>query len=264
MLSNNNPRVKYLHRLGSRRFREREGMFLVEGVRFVEEAFASSFHLEMLAYSGKAMENDRCLDLLEDAAVRGVPCFEVEQRLFNELAETVTPQGIVAVARRRWERLIDIKKTAGSWLLVVADGIQDPGNLGTIVRSADAAGADGVILLEGTADIFNPKTLRATMGSVFHIPIIQDVTFPEIREFLRAEGIKLIAAVPRKGQAVYDCSMTGDCAILTGGEAAGPQSETLLAAAEYVHIPMPGQAESLNVAVSAGILLFEAVRQRRG
>jgi len=263
LLSSNNPKVKYLRRLSNRNFREREGVFLVEGERFVEEALDSSFHLEMMVYSGKARESNRCLDLLERADNINVPCFELEQRLFQELADTVTPQGIMAVVRQCRSKLSDIKKTNNAWLLVIADGVQDPGNLGTIVRSADAAGANGVILLKGTTDIYNQKALRATMGSVFHIPIVQNVTIKEVKEFIQEQGIKLIAGAPREGKAIFDCNLADSCAILVGSEADGPQEETLSEVEEYINIPMPGQAESLNAAVSAGIMLYEVIRQRR-
>ena len=261
MLSGNNQKVKYLRRMANRRFREREGKFFIEGARFVEEAIASSFHVEMLVFCGNGGGSGLYPALEEKAAAKGVPCFEIENRLFSELADTVTPQGVIAVAGRRWERLADLKTTV-SWLLVLADGVKDPGNLGTIVRSADAAGADGVILLKGTADIFNPKALRATMGSIFHIPVIQNVSVAQTRDFLKDQGIKLIAGTPGRGQAIYNCDLTGSIALLAGGEAVGPQAKTLAAAEEYAQIPMPGKAESLNVAVSAGIMLYEAVRQR--
>ena len=262
MLTGNNQKVKYLRRLASRRFREREGKFLIEGTRFAEEALASSFPLEMLVYNEEGKENARLRELLEKAAAFAIPCFEIEKRLFDELADTVTPQGVIGVAGRRWVSLADLRKT-GPWLLALADGVQDPGNLGAIVRSADAAGADGVILLKGTADIFNPKALRATMGSIFHLPVIQNVSLAEALEFFKEQGVKLIVGTPGQGQAIYDCDLTGPIALLAGSEAAGPEPGTLSAADEYAKIPMPGQAESLNVAVSAGIMLYEAVRQRR-
>ena len=262
MLSGNNPKVKYLRRLGDRRFREREGKFVVEGTRFVEEALASAFPVEMLAYSEPDEANQRRRAVLAKAAARGVACLEIEPRLFKELADTVTPQGVLAVVERRWTRLSDLRPKAAAWLLVLADGVQDPGNLGGILRSADAANADGLILLKGTADIYNPKALRATMGSIFHLPVFQNVALEEVKEFFKQQQIKLIAGTPGQGQALYHCDLTVSCALLAGSEAAGPQTETRAAAAEQAQIPMPGQAESLNVAVSTGIMLYEAIRQR--
>jgi len=262
LLSRQNPRIKYLRRLANRRFRDKEGKFLVEGIRFVEEALKSSFPVEMLVYCKKAGDTSRGRALLETAALRGIPLLEVEESLFQELTDTITPQGILALVK--WHRLglADMHTGMRPWLLVLVDSILDPGNLGTIVRSADAAGADGVILLKGTADIFNPKALRATMGSIFHIPVIQDSSVEEVKSFLEIHEIKLVAGMPRGGKVVFESNLTVSCAFVVGSEPRGPRESVLSGVVERVCIPMPGRAESLNVAISAAILLYEAVRQR--
>ncbi|MDF9407417.1 RNA methyltransferase [Pelotomaculum isophthalicicum JI] len=262
MISRQNPRIKYLRRLATRRFRDLEGKFLVEGTRFVEEALESSFSVEMLVYCEKAMCNARGQALLEAASVRGISVLEVEESLFEELADTVTPQGILAVVKWRWYKLNDLHAGVRPWLLVLVDGVADPGNLGTIVRSADAAGADGVILLKGTADIFNPKALRATMGSIFHIPVIRNSAFDEVETFFNRHGIKLVAGMPHGGKVIFESNLTESCALVVGSEPRGPGGNVMSAVFERVHIPMPGRAESLNVAISTAILLYEAVRQR--
>lgn len=262
MLSKNNPRVKYLRRLTNRRFRELEGKFLAEGIRFVEEALESAFPLETLVYCPNARENDRGRVLLETASAKGIPTMEVDAAFFKELADTVTPQGVLAVLKHRWYNLNDLPVPEKPWLLVLVDGVLDPGNLGGIVRSADAAGADGLILLKGTADIFNPKALRATMGSIFHIPVIPNSSLEEVKSFFERHNIKLIAGVPRGGKPVFEKNLTGSCALLVGSEPRGPGEAVMSEVSEFVHIPMPGRAESLNVAVSTAILLYEAVRQR--
>lgn len=262
LASRQNPRIKYLRRLAARRFRDKEGKFLVEGIRFVEEALNSSFPVEMLVYCRKAGNTPRGQTLLATAAARDIPLLEVEETLFQELADTVTPQGVLALVARRRLELTDLRAGAGPWLLVLVDGVLDPGNLGTIVRAADAAGADGVILLKGTADIFSPKALRATMGSIFHVPLIQGVPVTEIKSFLARHGIKLIAGTPHEGKIVSASNLAVSCAIGVGSESRGLGETVLSGAVERVYIPMPGRAESLNVAVSAAILLYEAVRQR--
>jgi len=251
-----------LRRLATRRFRDKEGKFLVEGIRFVEEALESSFPVEMLVYCKKAGNDSRGRTLLETAALRGIPILEVGEALFAELTDTVTPQGILALVKWRRLRLADLHAGAGPWLLVLVDAVLDPGNLGTIVRSADAAGADGVILLKGTADIFNPKALRATMGSIFHIPVIQNSLVDEVKSFFQLHGIKLVVGTPRGGNTVFETDLTVSCALVVGSEPRGPGEAVLSGAIERVCIPMPGRAESLNVAISAAILLYEAVRQR--
>jgi len=262
LLSRQNPRVKYLRRLAARRFRAREGKFLVEGVRFVEEALNSSFPVEMVVYCKKNSGVSRKQALLEKAASRGVPVVEIDEALFAELADTNTPQGVLAVVKWRQYELDDLRSGSDPSLLVLVDAVADPGNLGTIVRSADAAGAGGVILLKGTVDIFNAKALRATMGSIFHIPVIQGRTVEEIMSFLKRYGIKRVAGTPREGKPVFESDLTASCALIVGSEPRGPGEAILSGAVERVRIPMPGRAESLNVAVSAAILLYEAVRQR--
>jgi len=262
LLSRQNPRIKYLRRLTNRRFREMEGKFMAEGVRFVEEALASSFTVEMLVYCRNTGLNSRGRALLEAASFNDIPVLEVEEAFFKELAETVTPQGILAVVKWRRLKLEDLRAGVKPWLLVLVDGVLDPGNMGTIVRSSDAAGADGVILLKGTADIFNPKALRATMGSIFHIPVIQNSSFEEVELFIKRHGIKLVAGMPRGEKAIFESNLTESCALVVGSEPRGPGETVMSGVFERVHIPMPGRAESLNVAISTAIMLYEAVRQR--
>ncbi|MDD4335515.1 MAG: RNA methyltransferase, partial [Desulfotomaculaceae bacterium] len=153
-------------------------------------------------------------------------------------------------------------KINDSALLVLVDGVQDPGNLGAIVRSADAAGAGGVVLLKGSADIYNPKALRATMGSIFHLPIIQGVAADEIIPYLTRRGIKIVAGDPRAGRVLFEVDLKAPCALAVGSEASGVGALLRESVDELARIPMPGRAESLNVAISVSIMLYEALRQR--
>lgn len=263
LLSRQNPRIKYLRRLENRRFREQEGVFLVEGVRFVEEAINSSWPVEMVVYSKKTGESTRGKAVLESAAGRHAELVEAEESLIKELSLTDTPQGIIALVRQRRADLEDIRLSDRPALLVLVDGVQDPGNLGTIVRTAHAAGSDGVILLKGTADIYNPKALRATMGSVFHIPVIQgNLTAGQVMPYFERWGVKTVAGDIRSKKIVYESDLTVPCALVVGSEASGVSAEIAALVTERVLIPMPGRMESLNVAISSIILLYEAVRQR--
>ncbi len=263
MVSIHNPRLKYVRRLANHRFRDKEKKFLVEGIRFVEEILASGWPVEMLVYSKKVTENPRAKNIIETAAAGKVSLFEVEDGLFGELAETSTPQGILAVAPQRRNSPEDLQAGEGeNALLVLVDGVQDPGNLGAIVRSADAAGAAGVVLFKGTADIYNPKALRATMGSIFHLPVIQGAGTEDIMAYLTRRGIKIVAGDPRAGKAIFEVDLKVPCAIAVGGEAGGIGAMVKENVDELARIPMPGRAESLNVAISAGIMLYEALRQR--
>lgn len=262
MVGIHNPRIKYVRRLASHRFREKEKKFLVEGLRFVEEILDSAWPVEMLVYSKKIMENPRAENLIAKAAARNTALIEVEEDVFAELAETSTPQGIIAVAPQRGNALENLEPVNEPALLVLADGVQDPGNLGAIVRSADAAGAGGVVLFKGTVDIYNPKALRATMGSLFHLPVIQGAGAEEVLRYLSGRGIKIVAGDPRAGRVLSEVDLKVPCALVVGGEAAGFSVVLKEGADELARIPMPGRAESLNVAISASIMLYEAIRQR--
>jgi TrmH family RNA methyltransferase len=258
----NNPQVKYVRRLANHHFRDKEKKFLIEGLRFVEEAINSTWPVEMLVYSKKIMDNPRAEHLLKTAGFRNVSLLEMEEKDFGELAETATPQGIIAVATQRGQSLEDLKTGDGPALLVLVDGVQDPGNLGAIVRSADAAGAGGVILLKGTADIYNPKALRATMGSIFHLPVIQGVSAQDILFYLKQRGIKTVAGDPHGSRLLFEIDLKVPCALVAGSEAGGIGENLKENVDDLARIPMPGRAESLNVAISASIMLYEALRQR--
>jgi TrmH family RNA methyltransferase len=262
LVSIHNSRIKYLRRLANHRFRDKEKKFLVEGTRFVEEALNSTWLVEMLVYSKKTMGNKRLESLFKTAADRKVTLIEVEEQDFSELAQTSTPQGIIAVALQRGQSLADLETKDGPALLVLVDGVQDPGNLGAIVRSADAAGAGGVLLLKGTADIYNPKALRATMGSIFHVPVIQGISVQDVLSYLKQRGIKTVAGDPRGSKVLYEIDLKAACALVVGSEAGGFGSFLRENVDELVRIPMPGRAESLNVSISASIMLYEALRQR--
>lgn len=257
-----NAQIKYVRRLANARFREKEKKFLVEGIRFVEEILGSDWPVEMLIYCKRSMQNPRAQNLLTTAAAGHVILMEVAEDVFTELADTTTPQGVIAVAPQRSYSLADLAEIRDPALLVVVDGVQDPGNLGAIVRSADAAAADGVILLKDTADIYNPKSLRATMGSVFHLPVIQGAAADEVISFLHHRGIKTVAGDPRAKKVLFEIDLKVSCALVVGSEAVGTRKALKENVDELVRIPMPGGAESLNVANSVSIMLYETLRQR--
>lgn len=240
----------------------RKKKFLVEGIRFVEEVLGSLWPVEMLVYSKKIVKNHRVDNLFKTAAARKIILIEAEDEVFSGLAGTSTPQGVIAVAAQHACSLDDIEIKNEPALLVLVDGVQDPGNLGAIVRSADAACAEGVILLKGTADIYNPKALRATMGSIFHLPVIQGAGTGEVLPYLRQRGIKTVTGDPRGTKVIFEIDLKVPCALVVGGEAEGVGEILRENADETARIPMPGRAESLNVAISASIMLYEAMRQR--
>ncbi len=264
LLSRGNPRVKFIRRLARRRVREQEGKFLVEGVRFLEEAIRENWPLQQVIYTSGLAENARSVGLLEILKKQGVPTDVVDGELFAELAETESPQGILAVAEISVRPELDPQILLGgtSDMLVLVDGVRDPGNLGTIIRCADAYGAGGVLVLKGTVDPYNAKTLRATMGAIFRVPLLLVDDPSLIPAALEAGGWKIVAGDPAAERLLNHCDLTGRVVLAVGGEAEGFSSSIRPAFGETVRIPMPGRAESLNAGVAAGILLYEAVRQR--
>ncbi|MFZ5641764.1 MAG: TrmH family RNA methyltransferase [Bacillota bacterium] len=260
--SRQNPQVRYLRSLHQKKHREQERKFLIEGWRFVEEALNSAAPVETVIFGAAARDDARYKRISDLAAGRGIPVLHMADHVLEAVMETQHPQGVAALVRQWDPDLTEVFRQSTNPLLLVVDGVRDPGNLGTVIRTADAAGVTAVALLTGTADLFNGKTLRSTMGSVFHLPVQKDVTVQEIRKLLAEHGLPLLAADISGGKTVYELSMTGPLAIAVGSEAAGLSEELKQVAAELVSIPMPGRAESLNVSVAAGVLLFEAVRQR--
>ncbi len=247
-----NKRIKLVKALSQKKERDKEGLFIAEGLRFVKEAKDRVFTVvsdSFLAGEGRGL-------FLEGELL------QVPDGLFQAISATEHPQGILAVVRQKTYTLEELEGDAKG-LYLLAEEIQDPGNLGTILRTADACGADGVILTKGTVDVFNPKVLRSTMGSIFHIPVVMEVTAQQAIRWLHSKGIRIYAAHLRGEQTPYTLPLQEGCCFVIGNEAQGLREETAKACDQLVKIPMPGQAESLNAAVAAAILLYEAVRQRQ-
>ncbi|SHE32671.1 TrmH family RNA methyltransferase [Desulforamulus putei] len=260
--SSQNPKIKYIRKLSQRTFRQKERKFLVEGIRLVEEALNSPWRTECFVYTSRGIQSHRGGCLLEAAVQKGAQIFQVPDSLMAELAATETPQGVLAVLWQPDYTLADVLAPGQPPLVVMVDGVQDPGNLGTIIRSADAAGAGGVILLKGTVDLYNPKTLRSTMGSLFHLPVVTAEDVTGALDYLASAGITLVVGDPAGGQPVFHADLKGPVAFVVGNEGVGPRPAIYGYKHRKVTIPMPGRAESLNVAMATSIMLYEAVRQR--
>ncbi len=245
--------AKKLLVLKNKRAREAEGRFLVEGVRLCEEALRSPAEVEQVLFAREATESDRLRHLIERYRARGVLIQETDRRALQAFCEAVSPQGIVAVVRRqRWDRGSGPEGPA-----VILDQIRDPGNVGMILRTSEAAGVSSVYLTEGSVELHNPKAVRASMGAIFRVPAFERVGLTETLSLLRGEGFRILAADVRAGLSYRDVRPGGRVALLFGGEATGLGPEARRLVDEVVHIPMQGEVESLNVAVAAGILLFK-------
>lgn len=251
-----NPRVKEWAALAARKTRDRAGRFLVEGVHLVAEALESGAQVETIVYA-----KDRGLpDELGRLAPASVELVATSEKVLMKCTDTLTPQGVFAVVRKPAHAAADILHRHRS-LVIAVDGVQDPGNLGTIIRSADAAGASGILLGRGTVDLYNPKTVRSTMGSLFHLPIAECELGETLRR-ARAAGVQVAVSTLDDAVSCYEADFTRDTWIVVGNEARGVSADALREADVRVRIPMPGRAESLNVAMAATVLLFEAQRQR--
>lgn len=246
--------------LARKKERDRRGLFVVEGPKMFGEAPMERIERVYLAQSAAAQMYEKYEDRLS-----GLSCETVSDEVFVKMSDTKTPQGILCLVRQQHYNIEEIlRENKGKRMLfIILEDIQDPGNLGTIFRTAEAAGADGVIMSSWTADIYNPKTIRSTMGSVYRVPFFHVDQMEEAVRRLQKAGVAVYAA-HLGGTAAYDaCDYQKSTAFLIGNEAKGLREETAACADARITIPMAGKVESLNAAVASSILLFEAARQRR-
>lgn len=250
--------------LQRRKARGRRGLALIEGVRLVEEALAAGIAFRGALVSPDLSRTARGTELVAELARHAVPVEETGVRAFAQLADTETPQGIMAVIEPPRTRVEDFVPRPDAVALVI-DGVQDPGNVGTLIRTAHALGAAGTVVLRGTADPTSPKALRAAMGATFRHPVVSldDTGFIA---WARRHGVTLWAAAT-DGTPLYRALPSagrgrGPIAVIVGNEGAGIRPQLNAVAAQRVAIPLAQGAESLNVAVAAGILLYEVTRGR--
>lgn len=255
--SSSNSLLKRVRALHERKQREKHQQFLIEGDRGVSEAFRKGLTITDVLVSEDFLLNHG--DRLREHRIESVTV--VNDKIFHEIAATTAPSGILAVAQIPSYRMADLFCGDKS-LIVVANGIQDPGNLGTIVRTALAAYATGIILIKGTVDPFNPKVVRSAMGALFAIPLALDLTFSESMDLLRSHSIHVIGLDASGSKLIYDCELTGPTALVLGNEGNGFTSDELKQVDEVVSIPMNPLSESLNVSVSAAVALYSIVEQR--
>ncbi|MDF1506955.1 RNA methyltransferase [Robertmurraya sp. DFI.2.37] len=237
-----NRQVKQWKKLLTKKERDKTGTFLVEGFHLVEEAIKADVALEIIISEG--------VELPPQMDYRSISLTMVTSEIFRELSDTETPQGVLALCEAQ-------KKGAefkGKQFLLI-DAVQDPGNLGTMIRTADAAGMDGVIVGHGSVDIYNPKVIRSAQGSHFHLPVVRG-SLKESLEKLLAENIPVYGTSLENGSIYTEISPSTSFALLVGNEGSGVDQELLQMTTKNLYIPLFGKSESLNVAVAAGILLY--------
>jgi TrmH family RNA methyltransferase len=255
-----NPRVKQLVRLRERRERDEAGVFLVEGYREIRRALEKNIALAEIYYAPDWFLGENEPALIEQARAAGAHVFELSKDAFAKVAYRERPDGLLAVAPQ-WKRsLADLVLKPDPFLLVV-ESIEKPGNLGTILRSADAAGCDAVILCDAVTDIFNPNVVRASTGVLFSVPVVVSDS-ATVHAWLREKGIRTAATTPHTDNIYTNTDLRGPLAVVMGSEQYGLSEFWMKGADVLVRIPMAGQADSLNVAMATIITLFEAVRQR--
>ena len=289
----NNQRVKEVANLKQKKYRTESGTFFAEGLRAVEEAVQYADVTELFYTEAEAGRLDEVLkaagnvpaDTKEKSgnknnanhnnagtakkrneASNGIRMYQVDEKVMAKLSDTKAPQGVLAVIRTPEQNLWQLRPGNASdnnAPVIILDRVQDPGNLGTIIRTADAVGALGLILLEGCVDAYSPKVVRASMGSLFHLPVVQDVTAEEALTWCYRNGYEPAATALKNAQNVYKADISKKMAFLFGNEANGVAEELQAAAETRLFIPMTGLAESMNVAMAAGIILFEGLRQRK-
>jgi len=261
LTSKNNPVVKTVRLLATQARRAPAELTLVEGVRSVEEVLRANIEISTVLISDNFGDSERGLRLREVLVQSGLKIYQIPEALFRSLSDVKASQGILALVRIPARKLIT-DLAADRPLLLCAAGIQDPGNLGTLIRAAAAAGASMVCTLSGTVSVRNPKTVRASAGAVFHIPFIEELAPEGFLEFCRRRSIPVLRSSAHEGNCYFREDLTGPCAILLGNEGSGVDRAAWAAGLRSVHIPMAPGAESLNVAVAGAILMFEALRQR--
>jgi len=255
-----NPRVKQLVKLRDRRPRDDAGVFLVEGYREIRRALEKNVRLQELYFSSAWFLGENEPALIEQAVAAGAQVFELSKEAFAKVAYRERPDGLLAVAPQWKKTLSDLPLGPEPFLLIV-EAIEKPGNLGTILRSADAAGVDGVIVCDPVTDIFNPNVVRSSTGVLFSVPVAVSESEP-VRSWLRERKIRAVATTPAATQLHTEADLRGSIAIVMGSEQYGLSEYWLKESDAQVRIPMAGQADSLNVAMATIITLFEAVRQR--
>ena len=245
---------KQIKSLKERKHRDSEGLFIAEGLRFVNE-IPEDYQIEYYAFS-ESFVNENNTERYKKTA------YVFDDKAFKEFSETNNPQGIIAVCGKKFFDPESILKNNENGLFIIAEELNDPGNLGTVIRTADACDAKAVFLSKGSVDLYNGKVLRSTMGSLFHVPVITDIDIDECLNNFKKYNIPLYAAHLKGKKTPYEFDLTKSAAFVIGNEARGISDSTAEKCDFFVKIPMIGKAESLNVSIAAGVLMYETVRQK--
>lgn len=248
--SKDNKIFRLCEQLSHKKYRDKLGLYLIEGENLLEEAVKNGAAIKTVLM---------CRDYRGSLFGTEDKAFCLSDKLFEQLSQTETTQGIMAIVEKP-ELSPDLFLDRGGGNFIVLDRLQDPGNIGTILRTADAAGYELAIVMKGTADVFSPKAVRAATGSLFRMPVVFMDSVDELMEFTRAAGKKLVATCFDTDRYYYDENLKENIALIIGNEGSGISRELIECSDLKIKIPMHGNIESLNASVAAGILMYEAVR----
>jgi RNA methyltransferase, TrmH family len=253
--SRSNPRLKFLRSIRQRKGREATGLFIVEGIRHVGEAVEAGIKLDGLYYAPELLSSDFAASLVAQQSAEGVPCFALTAAAFESVADKENPQGLLAVAHLPQRPLTDFNPQNFRWGAALVSP-QDPGNVGAILRTIDAVGASGLLLLEESVEIGHPTLVRASMGSLFWKPVIQ-ASFANFQGWAKKHGYSVIGTSAHAAQDYRELrAHKPPLILLLGSERAGLTPDQSAACSSMVRLPMHGRATSLNLAVAAGVLLY--------
>lgn len=255
-----NPRIKQIRSLAHRQEREQAHLFFIEGIRIVAEAIQLHAEIHTLIYAPTLLRSQFAMELVQQQQEQGTPCLEVSAEVFKSISAKDGPQGLGAVVRQRWEQLDHIQEHAGlCW--VALDAAQDPGNIGTILRTSDAVGCAGLLLLGQCADPYDPSALRASMGAVFSQRLVK-ASFAEFAQWKREHAPHVIGTSDKGAIDYRKAPYKGSLVLLMGSEREGLSQEQQAVCDTMVKIPMVGRSDSLNLAVATGVVLYEIFYQK--
>lgn len=260
-----NPKIKQIINLRDKRDRDRSSLFLIEGYREVFRAANAKWTIESLFICADLFLGVNESSLIHQLAGQGTNIYECSQQVFRKISYRDRPDGLLAIAPQKKRTLTDLEfclNKKNPPFLVVAEAIEKPGNLGTILRSSDAVGVDGLIVCDRCTDVFNPNVVRASVGTLFTVPTVED-SGENVINWLREHQVTILAATPQAERVYTDIDMTKPIAIAVGTEQLGLTDRWMNQATMQVRIPMCGIADSQNVAMATTLLLYEALRQRQ-
>lgn len=255
--SKDNEIIKHIKKLKEKKYREEYDEFIVEGIKMIEEAVAEKAHIRSIIICDDC-KTQGCIPNELMYEIAKFDCIYVSEKVFNTITDVINPQGIMAVLKKDkvGEESIDFSQEN----FLILDNIQDPGNMGTILRTADSLNINQIIVTKGSADVYNLKVVRSTMGAIFRVKVIEVGNLPKVVKELKKHKIKVYATDLGTDKSIYDVEYKKS-AIIIGNEANGVSQELLEEATERIKIPMIGKTESLNAAVATSVILYEAFRQ---